>query len=73
VDSTRYWVQLGPDYLRTGRRALDGYNMFYDMVLDRKGTPDKKRLTDLFDAASVFDPLRPTPVPNYAGSTDYAN
>ncbi len=73
VDSTRYWVQKGDDWLRQGRRALDGYNIYYDMVLDRKGTPDKKRLTDLFDAASVFDDRRPTPVPNYAGTTDYAN
>lgn len=54
VDASRpYWVQLGPDYLRQGRRNLDGYRMYYD--------PDS--LNDLFDAGNVFDPARPTPVP----------
>lgn len=51
--STPYWIQLGPDYLRQGRRNLDGYRMYYD--------PDGLR--DLFNAADVLDPARPMPVP----------
>lgn len=51
--STPHWVQLGPDYLRQGRRNLDGYRMYYD--------PDS--LSDLFNVSDVFDPARPTPVP----------
>ena len=53
VDSSQYWVQLTDRYLRQGRRNLDGYRMYYN--------PDM--LSDLFDAAEVFDPARPTPVP----------
>lgn len=53
VDSSQYWVQLRDNYLRMGRRNLDGYRMYYN--------PDM--LADLFDASAVFDPARPTPVP----------
>ena len=53
VDSSRYWVQITDQYLRQGRRNLDGYRMYYN--------PDM--LADLFDASEVFDPARPTPVP----------
>ena len=54
VDGTRYWNQLGDTYYRGGRRNLDGIRMYY--------YPDM--LDDLFDAEKVFDPARPTPVPN---------
>lgn len=53
VDSSQYWVQITDQYLRQGRRNLDGYRMYYN--------PDM--LSDLFDADEVFDPARPTPVP----------
>lgn len=53
VDSSQYWVQLRDNYLRMGRRNLDGYRMYYNPEL----------LSDLFDATAVFDPSRPTPVP----------
>lgn len=53
VDSSKYYVQIRDRYLRQGRRNLDGYRMYYN--------PDL--LEDLFDAKSVFDPARPTPVP----------
>ena len=53
VDSTKYYVQIRDRYFRQGRRNLDGYRMYYN--------PDL--LEDLFDAKSVFDPARPTPVP----------
>lgn len=53
VDSTKYFVQIRDRYFRQGRRNLDGYRMYYNPEL----------LEDLFDAKSVFDPARPTPVP----------
>lgn len=53
VDSNQYWVQITDNYLRQGRRNLDGYRMYYN--------PEK--LEDLFDAKEVFDSARPTPVP----------
>ena len=53
VDSSQYWVQITGQYLRQGRRNLDGYRMYYN--------PDM--LTDLFDVNEVWDASRPTPVP----------
>lgn len=51
--SVKYWVQFGSDYMRQGRRNLDGYRMYYN--------PDL--LSDLFDVDSAWDSSRPTPVP----------
>lgn len=56
VDSTQYWVQITDEYLRQGRRNLDGQRMYEDL----SGKAD--RLSDLMDVESVFDPARPTPV-----------
>ncbi len=53
VDSNQYWVQLGANYYRGGRRNLDGYRMWYN----------PKKVQDLFDVEEVFDEARPTPVP----------
>ena len=53
VDAHEYWVQVGDDYLRQGRRNLDGYRMYHNPEM----------LDDLFDVADVFDSGRPTPVP----------
>lgn len=53
VDSTQYWVQFGDNYMRQGRRNLDGYRMYYNPEL----------LTDLFNVSDVWDSSRPTPVP----------
>lgn len=58
VDSSKYWVQFGDNYMRQGRRNLDGYRMYYHT--DPNGNDF---LDDLFDAESVFDKSRPTPVP----------
>lgn len=60
VDSSRYWVQFGENYVRQGRRNLDGYRMWKDMTAE---DPGKRRLDDLFRAEDVFDEGRPTPVP----------
>ena len=53
VDSSQYFVQLTDQYLRQGRRNLDGYRMYYNPEM----------LSDLFDVADVWDSSRPTPVP----------
>lgn len=52
VDSTRYWVQMGSNFMRMGRRNIDGYRMYYN--------PDL--LSDLFDVSAVWDALRPDTV-----------
>ena len=54
VDGSKYWVQLGMNYYRAGRRNLDGYRMYHN--------PNK--LEDLFNVDDIFDPARPTPVPS---------
>lgn len=56
VDSNERWVQIGDNYLRQGRRNLDGTRMWEAIS---GGT---NRLADLFDVNAVFDPARPTPV-----------
>lgn len=53
VDAKTYWMQLGQDHFRQGRRNLDGYRMYYH----------PESMEDLFNTAEVFDPARPTPVP----------
>ena len=60
MDSSQYWVQLGADYLRQGRRNLDGYRMYYDQP---EAATSKDHLSDLFDVTTVFDRERPVPVP----------
>ena len=54
VDSSQYFVQIGDEYLRMGRRNLDGYRLWMAVY----GGDD--RVSDLIDAASVIDPQRPT-------------
>ncbi len=53
VDAHTYWVQLTDEYLRQGRRNLDGYRMYYNPEM----------LEDLFPVDEVWDNDRPTPVP----------
>ncbi|MDD3218140.1 MAG: polysaccharide deacetylase [Lachnospiraceae bacterium] len=55
VDSTQYWNQYRSDYVRQGRRDLDGYQLYKSMTVDGN-------LEDLFHVEDVFDPVRPTPV-----------
>lgn len=52
VDSN-IWNQLGTNHFRGGRLNLDGYVMYHKPWLTE----------DLFDAETVFDKNRPTPVP----------
>lgn len=58
VDGNRYFVQITGDYVRTGRRNVDGYRM-YDAIVH----PEREWFSDLFDVKAVFDPDRPVPVP----------
>lgn len=60
VDSSQYWVQFGKDFVRQGRRNLDGFRMWKDM--EAGGDTSKRKLDDLFRAEDVFSPNRPTPV-----------
>ena len=60
VDSNPYWVQLGDTFLRQGRRNLDGYRMWKDISAE---DPSGRKLDDLFRSEDIFDPDRPTPVP----------
>jgi len=70
VNSSDYWVQMGENYYRGGRRNVDGYRMWYhpyklDDLMDSKiikyydstGALVEKKVSEAFDAA------RPCPVP----------
>jgi hypothetical protein len=52
VDSNQPWVQCTSKYLRQGRINADGFEMYYHA----------DKLSQFFDAATVFDKARPTPV-----------
>lgn len=56
VDSNQYRTWIGKDYIRQGRRNLDGYRIYYNAI------GEQDNVSDLFDAAEILDPLRP-PVP----------
>lgn len=56
VDSNQYRTWIGQDYMRQGRRNLDGYRIYYNSI------GEQNNVSDLFDAAEIIDPLRP-PVP----------
>lgn len=62
VDSSQYFVQMssttgGTGYFRQGRRNLDGFLLFKQMVY-----PEKDIIKDLMDVYTVFDFSRPLPV-----------
>ncbi|MBQ2706102.1 MAG: polysaccharide deacetylase [Agathobacter sp.] len=56
VDATKYATHFGTDYLRQGRRNLDGYRIYNNAI------GEQDNLSDLFDAKTIIDPDRP-PVP----------
>jgi len=56
VDSTQNWVQISDNFVRQGRRNLDGYRLW----MDYSGQDSK--LSDILDVKSVFDTRRPTPI-----------
>ena len=54
IDSSQYWVQVATDYVRQGRRSIDGLRLYQDV---QEGAD---RLSDLFDASLVYDASRPS-------------
>lgn len=56
VDATQYAVWFDEDYMRMGRRNLDGYRIYYNAI------GEQNNVSDLFDAKEILDPERP-PVP----------
>lgn len=56
VDSNLYRTWFGKDYMRQGRRDLDGLRIYLNAI------GEQDNVSDLFDAKEVLDPLRP-PVP----------
>lgn len=56
VDSNLYRTWFGKDYMRQGRRDLDGLRIYLNAI------GEEDNVGDLFDAKEVIDPLRP-PVP----------
>ncbi|MCR5742397.1 MAG: polysaccharide deacetylase [Lachnospiraceae bacterium] len=56
VDSSQYWVQVTKEYVRTGRRNIDGTRLFEALC----GYRDL--LSDLIDPVTVWDDYRPQPV-----------
>ena len=57
VDSSQYFLQIRDNYVRQGRRNLDGYRLWNDVH------GEKNRTSDLFDATKVLDKKR-TDVPD---------
>ena len=53
VDSNLYRTWFGKDYLRQGRRNLDGLRIYFNAI------GEQDNVGDLFDAKEVIDPLRP--------------
>ena len=56
VDSAQYFLQIRDNYVRQGRRNLDGYRLYQDLI-----NPDiaSRRTNDLFDVEDVYDRRRP--------------
>lgn len=52
VDSSQYFLQIRDNYVRQGRRNLDGYRLWNDVH------GEKNRTSDLFDANQILDPAR---------------
>lgn len=54
VDSSKYYVRVGDEYFRMGRRNIDGLRIWQSVH------GGKDYISDLFDGRSVIDPERPT-------------
>lgn len=52
VDSSQYFQQIRKNYVRQGRRSLDGYRLWNDVY------GSKNRTSDLFDAKKILDASR---------------
>lgn len=56
VDSSQYFLQIRDNYVRQGRRNLDGYRLYQDKIMEDQ---TQRKTADLFDAAEVYDTSRP--------------
>ena len=52
VDASQYFMQIRKNYVRQGRRSIDGYRLWNDVY------GSKNRTSDLFDASQVLDSKR---------------
>jgi len=65
VDGHAGWTEFGPDYMRTGRVALDGFTMYQYMTPEggSHGTYTKSyELLGIHDVEEFFNPYRITPI-----------
>ncbi len=65
VDGHAGWTEFGPDYMRTGRVALDGFTMYQYMTPSGGShtTYEKSyQLLGLHDVDEFFNPYRITPI-----------
>ena len=53
IEPSQYWVQLHENYVRQGRRPVNGLRMSQDL------NEGSDWLTDLFDVSAVYDSRRP--------------
>ena len=56
VDSAQYFLQIRDNYVRQGRRNLDGYRLYQDLINHDKGT---RKTNDLFEVEDIYDQSRP--------------
>jgi len=56
VDSAQYFLQIRDNYVRQGRRNIDGYRLFQDF---KNPDASSRRTSDLFDVENVYDKRRP--------------
>ncbi len=60
VDSNQYFMQRTDEYMRFGRRNVDGERLWEAVKAEAGDENYKDRLDDLFkDATAIIDPLRP--------------
>ncbi len=52
VDASQYFMQIRKNYVRQGRRSIDGYRLWSDVY------GSKNRTSDLFDATQILDKKR---------------
>ena len=65
VDGHAGWTEFGPDYMRTGRVALDGFTMYQYMTESGGSHGTYKKSYDLLglhDIDEFFNPYRITPI-----------
>ena len=56
VDSAQYFLQIRDNYVRQGRRNIDGYRLYQDLINPDAAT---RKTADLFDINDVYDKRRP--------------